>query len=275
MATNQPEERYNPRIQQDLLKDVSVGRDLTTGNLTQNITINQPELPKPVGIPQNIPYTGTTEFVGRSKEMETLNQRLQRTSCMGICAIAGMGGVGKTELAIQYALTHREIYQGGICWLHAREQDLGIQIVNFAKAHLGLNCPDNIDLSNQVRWCWQHWQEGDVLVVLDDINDYAQVKSYLPPPASRFRVLITTRLRLLKSSERLELDVLDLDAALALLEPLVETQRLQRELQAARDLCLWLGYLPLGLELVGRYLERKPDLSLAEMQGDVVKLLIC
>ena len=57
----------------------------------------------------------------------------------------------------------------------------------------------------------------------------------------------TTRLRLLKSSERLELDVLDLDTALALLEPLVETQRLQRELQAARDLCLWLGYLPLGV----------------------------
>ncbi len=38
-----------------------------------------------------------------------------------------------------------------------------------------------------------------------------------------------------------------------------------KELTIAEKLCEWLGYLPLGLELVGRYLERKPDLSLEEM----------
>jgi hypothetical protein len=178
-----------------------------------------------------------------------------------------MGGVGKTELAIQYALAHRETYQGGICWLQAREQDVGTQIVNFTQVHLGLNPPKDIkELRERVRWCWQHWQEGNVLVILDDVNDYAQLKPYLPTPASRFRVLLTTRLRLLKSSERLELNVLAPDAAIALLESLIGTQRVQGELEVARDLCQWIGCLPLGLELVGRYLEWKPDLSLAQMQ---------
>jgi hypothetical protein len=266
-----PEEnRINPEVvKQSILENVQVGGNLTTGDNIQNISIYQPEpeLPKPVGIPQNIPYTGATNFIGRSKELETLHQKLQRTDCVAISAIAGMGGVGKTELTIQYALAHRETYQGGICWLQAREQDVGTQIVNFTQVHLGLNPPKDIkELRVRVRWCWQHWQEGNVLIILDDVNDYAQLKPYLPPPASRFRVLLTTRLRLLKSSERLELNVLAPDAAIALLESLIGTQRVQGEPSVARELCQWLGYLPLGLELVGRYLERKPDLSLAEMQ---------
>lgn len=260
---NRPEPE---QVKQSVFENAHVGSNVTTGDITQNITINQPETPKPTGIPQNIPYTGATNFVGRSKELEILYQQLQRTDCMVISAIAGMGGVGKTELAIQYALAHRKTYQGGICWLQAREQDVGIQVVNFARTHLSLSPPDDLDLPNRVRWCWQHWQAGDVLVVLDDVNDYAQVKPYLPPPASRFRVLIATRKQLLKSSERLELDVLEPDAAMALLESLVERERLQKEQSVAGELCRWLGYLPLGLELVGRYLERKPDLSLAEMQ---------
>jgi hypothetical protein len=155
------------QVKQSIFKNVQVGGDLKTGDITQNntnITINQPELPKPVGIPQNIPYTGASNFVGRSKELETLHQKLQRTDCVAISALAGMGGVGKTELAIQYALAHRETYQGGICWLQAREQDVGTQIVNFTQVHFGLNPPKDIkELRERVRWCWQHWQEGNVL----------------------------------------------------------------------------------------------------------------
>lgn len=115
------------------------------------------------------------------------------------------------------------------------------------------------ELRDRVRWCWQHWQEGNVLVILDDVNDYAQLNPYLPPPASRFRVLLTTRLRLLKSSERLQLNVLTPDAAIALLELLIGTQRVQGEPSVARKLCQWLGCLPLGLELVGRYLLFRAD----------------
>jgi len=40
-----------------------------------------------------------------------------------------------------------------------------------------------------------------------------------------------------------------------------------REIEVAKQLCRELGYLPLGLELVGRYLQRKQDLSIEEMRG--------
>ncbi len=106
---------------------------------------------------------------------------------------------------------------------------------------------------------------GDVLVVLDDVTDYQQVKPYLPPNDPRFKVLITTRLQLGAPIKRLDLQVLTLKAALDLLRSYIGDERVDGELKIAEKICEWLGYLPLGLELVGRYLERKPDLSLEEM----------
>jgi hypothetical protein len=46
---------------------------------------------------------------------------------------------------------------------------------------------------------------------------------------------------------------------------LVGVERIQQESEIAEQLCQWLDYLPLGLELVGRYLERDSDLSLKAM----------
>ncbi|WP_298904387.1 tetratricopeptide repeat protein, partial [uncultured Nostoc sp.] len=57
------------------------------------------------------------------------------------------------------------------------------------------------------------------------------------------------------------------EAALELLRSLLKETpgRIERELALANQLCEWLGYLPLGVELMGRYLARKQDLSLTEM----------
>ena len=213
------------------------------------------------------------KFVGREAELQTLHQMLQEDNQVAIAAIAGMGGLGKTELALQYAKAHREIYKGGICWLLAKTGDVGIQVVQFARTQLDLNPPEDLteDSQNkllaQVQYCWRHWREGDVLVVLDNVAQHKEVKPYLPPSSSRFKVLMTTRQRLGTSIKQLSLDVLQPEAALELLQSLIGAERLQKELDVAKSLCKWLGYLPLGLELVGRYLcqEGQQDLSLAKM----------
>ncbi|MEH2224359.1 FxSxx-COOH system tetratricopeptide repeat protein [Nostoc sp.] len=207
------------------------------------------------------------EFVGREAELQNLHQMLQENNQVVIAAIAGMGGLGKTELALQYAKAHREIYKGGICWLLAKAGDVGIQIVQFARTQLDLNPPEDFDLLAQVQYCFRLWREGDVLLVLDDVGEYQQVKPYLPSLSSRFKVLITTRQHLGASIKELSLDVLQPEAALELLKSFFKEtpQRIEQELAVANQLCEWLGYLPLGLELVGRYLARKQDLSFTEM----------
>lgn len=213
----------------------------------------------------NTPRSGAVEFVGRTEKLSELHQLLEKNNQVVIAAIAGMGGVGKTELAIQYAQGHAETYKGGICWLYPKRGDIGVQIVEFAIAHFpNFTLPNGLTLAGQVQFCWQRWNEGQVLIVIDDVADYRQIKSYIPSE-SRFKVLITTRERLGKPIARLDLDVLKPKAALALLKSLVERERLKREPWVARNLCKWLGYLPLGLELVGQYLAQDEDLSLGEM----------
>ncbi|MDZ8096661.1 MAG: tetratricopeptide repeat protein [Nostoc sp. DedQUE05] len=223
--------------------------------------------PKPTFY-ENIPLSGVQEFVGREKDLQNLHQLLQENEQVAIAAVAGMGGVGKTELALQYARNHRETYKGGICWLLAKVGDVGIQVVQFVRTVLDLNIPEGLDVFAQVQYCWRHWrEEGNVLLVLDDVGEYQQVKPYLPSSSSRFKVLITTRQYLGASIKQLSLDVLQPEAALELLKSFFKEtpQRIEQELAVANQLCEWLGYLPLGLELVGRYLKRKVDVSLTEM----------
>ena len=130
---------------------------------------------------------------------------------------------------------------------------------------LGLNLPDGLELIEQMGFCWSHWCDGEALIVFDDVTDYEQVQPFLPPGDKRFKVLFTTR-KHFTTVEELRLDVLSEDEALELLEKLAGEESVQGQIGDAKALCQWLGYLPLGLELVGRYLASKPDLTLVRMQ---------
>ncbi|WP_226889576.1 tetratricopeptide repeat protein [Nostoc sp. MG11] len=227
--------------------------------------------------PQNLPRSGVKKFVGREQALATLHEQLQQTQRVAITTVAGMGGIGKSELALQYAQHHWQeaTYPGGVCWLRVRDEDLGTQIVAFARAKLGLQLPDDWDLSTQINYIWRQWQAGDVLLVFDDVSKYEQVKPYLPPTEPRFKILITTRQQWLgQSFERLCLEVLEEVAALELLVSFVGDERIQRELHQAKQLCADLGFLPLGLELVARYLQRKPDVSLAKLRQRLADKLL-
>ncbi|MBD2627708.1 tetratricopeptide repeat protein [Anabaena variabilis FACHB-164] len=221
--------------------------------------------------PQNIPRSSVIKFVGRETALTDLHQKLQQRERVAITAIAGMGGVGKTELALQYASHYWEqgTYPGGVCWLRVRNEDIGTQILQFAINQLGLKPPEDFDLKAQIDYCWRVWQDGDVLIIVDDVIKYEQIQDYLPPslPKFKFRVLVTTRIQQLQESfQNLDLGVLDETAALELLISFIGEERIYREIDAAKQLCADLGYLPLGLELVARYLQRKQDLSLVEMR---------
>jgi tetratricopeptide (TPR) repeat protein len=215
-------------------------------------------------IHQNIPPAVPFEkFVGREAELQNLHSSLQTSRQVAIVAVAGMGGVGKTELATQYAKQHLDNYRGGVCWLSAQGIDVGIQILRFAELKFKLIAPDDWKLADRLRYCWQNWQQGEVLLVFDDVTDYkTQVQPYLPPESPRFKVLLTTRLEFDRTLLQLPLGVLKPLAAMKLLKSLVDRERLKSEPWVARKICKFLGYLPLGLELVGRYLDTMPDLSL-------------
>jgi hypothetical protein len=264
----------NPeQLLQSILKNVSVGGNLTTGDISQILNlfviVHQPKTFIPKSTPYNIPSSNTIKFVGRADTLEKLHQVLQQNNQVAITAIEGMGGVGKTELATQYSLLHLLLntYPGGICWLRARDEDIGIQILRFAEAKLGIKPPEDGDLIHKVNCCWLKWQEkkeGDVLIILDDVNDYRKIQPYLELNLSPSKVLITTRLRLDDPRKSFPLDVLTEKASLELLKQSIGEEKINQQLVDAKELCLRLGYLPLALNLVGRYVSKR-KISLSEM----------
>ncbi|MBN3941654.1 MAG: tetratricopeptide repeat protein [Nostoc sp.] len=235
--------------------------------LTRKYNGGQDVRPTIKEIHQNIPPAVPFEkFVGREAELQNLHQQLQTSRQVAIVAVAGMGGVGKTELATQYAKQHLQKYQGGVCWLSVQGIDVGIQILRFAEVKFKLIAPDDWESADRLRYCWQNWQQGEVLLVFDNVTDYkTQVQPYLPPELPKFKALLTTRLGFDRTLPQLRLGVLKPLAAMKLLKLPVDRERLKSEPWVAREICKFLGYLPLALELVGRYLDTMPDLSLEKL----------
>ncbi|NER84627.1 MAG: ATP-binding protein, partial [Leptolyngbya sp. SIO1D8] len=148
-----------------------------------------------------MPRSGATTFVGREEDLTRLHEQIQCSGQVAISAIAGMGGIGKTELALQYARRYGtgqdEVSPyGAVCWLQVRDQDVASQIVNFAQTYLALTPPDGLELVPQVNWVWAHWPVSQsVLLIYDDVANFDRISPYLPPQTDLFRVLITTRQR--------------------------------------------------------------------------------
>jgi hypothetical protein len=150
--------KFSGKIEQVAAQNIKVDGDFTIENINQ--TINLPESSTLESVPQNIPYSGAARFVGRFNEIKKLHKEFQRTERVIISAISGMGGIGKTELAIQYAQQYIDNYSGGVCWLRARGISINSQIVEFARLHLNLEVPveiqgEQLNLKQQVEWCMQ------------------------------------------------------------------------------------------------------------------------
>ncbi len=252
------------------------GINVQSGNnkIEGNTFISYPPQ-KTVSVIKHIPYPCIPHFVGRSEELATINEKLHRkNNTVVISAVAGMGGVGKTELAVKYAREHTNDYPGGVCWLNARNGNIAAGIIQFVQLQMGLEVPQQdfhgnvLTLHQQVAWCWQNWQpsEGLVLVVLDDVTNLEEFSEIIPAN-NRFRILLTTRLRNIDTNiEEISLDVLSLEEALQLLINIIGEKKVNKEFATAQELCQWLGYLPLGIELVGRYIVKKPPhFTLAKM----------
>ena len=126
---------------------------------------------------------------------QDLNDIYHALSAHDVVALTGKGGIEKSQLAIQYAWQQqaKNNYPGGILWLNGLSQNLGIQIINFAAQYLNINVLQENALIERVSYCWNHWPEGKVLIIIDDVRDYEDIQPYLATLDNRFQVLITTR----------------------------------------------------------------------------------
>src|SRR5579859_5509385 len=70
-----------------------------------------------------VPYPHNPQFTGRSDILTAIHNHLVVNSRQGFTAsyaLHGLGGVGKTQIAIEYAYEHKSDFNI-ICWLHAND----------------------------------------------------------------------------------------------------------------------------------------------------------
>lgn len=126
-----------------------------------------------------IPYPPNDYFTGRKDQLKELSGTLKHdTSAIITQAIRGLGGVGKTQIALRYAYKFQNRYDS-IIWLRAdTEQTITtdleqiMQRLNLPAAKLEQN------RANLIRWLTEHkkW-----LLVFDNADDPRRITPYLPP----------------------------------------------------------------------------------------------
>ncbi|MCP3964437.1 MAG: tetratricopeptide repeat protein [bacterium] len=215
--------------------------------------------PQPRTKPWNAPHSRNPYFTGRGDTLGALRRQLteERTVALGqIQAISGLGGVGKTQTALEYVWRHRADYDA-VLWTRAEtEEEL---VTGFVEIACVLSIPqaESDDQAETVaavrRWLEEHdgW-----LLVFDNADKPELVKTYLPK-SPRGHVLLTSRARsfgVLGIRRPVRMEVLPPEEALEFLLERTERQG-EVESSAAAELAEELGYLPLALEQAGAYLE--------------------
>jgi tetratricopeptide (TPR) repeat protein len=206
---------------------------------------------KPVGSPGRLPEL-VWNFTGRSDELETLRRQLENGGRSAITphAITGLGGIGKTQLALAYAHTHQGEY-GLVHWI-AAEQPAGLAASYMALAPaLGLD-PGSSDQAALVAAIRDQLEGRDrFLLVFDNAPGPAALRPYLP--RGKGHVLITSRERLWRgTAQPLELDLLAEADAIELLTDGSADTAVRAE---AKALAEELGFLPLALAQARAYMD--------------------
>jgi tetratricopeptide (TPR) repeat protein len=207
---------------------------------------------------------GSNRFVGRLPDLWAIHSGLSQGSfalitrgSTSLVQVQGMGGLGKTLLAEEYALRFGPAYPGGVFWLSAVAGDsLSAQVLRIA-GHLGMETanltPDEAmgllrgTLSERGRYLW----------IVDDLPadaDHDKLLTWSAPSVNGV-TLVTTRNKRLKGSGFVHpLDVLSPDEAFELLTsrraPRTDTER-----SAAQEIPALLGNHALAVDVTGAAIE--------------------
>ncbi|HEX6676867.1 MAG TPA: BTAD domain-containing putative transcriptional regulator [Actinomycetes bacterium] len=233
--------------------------------------------PVPASVPRQLP-ADVTAFTGRERELDQLVALLQSageagTGAVVVAAIDGMGGVGKSALAIHAAHQLAGRFPDGQLYLNLRSATPGavplepLDGLGRMLRALGLDpgrIPGQVE---EAAASFRTLAAGRrLLLVLDNAHDAEQVRPLLPASPS-CAVLVTSRqaLNTLDGAKLLHLDVLTQELALTLLGRLAGPARIATDLQAATEVVRYCGYLPLAIRIAAARLAARPTWPVAEL----------
>ncbi|GAA2585128.1 FxSxx-COOH system tetratricopeptide repeat protein [Actinomadura fulvescens] len=174
------------------------------GALLRALNLDVEPLPDGTGFPGTEPrifraLARNARFTGRERDLSELRKRLRETGTAVVLPVAlqGLGGMGKSQLALEYAHRFRCDYDL-VWWINAGEVELVDATLSDLADHIertfGLIAPAGANVTERVglvlRTLARHEPVGDWLLVFDNAVDVERIERYIP--AGRGHKLITS-----------------------------------------------------------------------------------
>jgi len=242
-------------------------------------------LPVPAQLPASV-----SDFTGRGKEVARLCDLLSADAGERppvVATVTGVGGIGKTTLAVHVAHRMAADFPDGQLYVNLRGAGgnppaTGDVLARFLR-DLGTD-PADIPVDDDERAARYRSRLADrrMLVLLDDASDTGQVTSLLPgSPGCATLVTSRHRLALLSTSARIDLGVLDRDEARDLFGEIAGRARVTAEPDAADRVLDVCAGLPLAIRIAAARLVSRPKWPitlladrLADVRGQLDELSV-
>jgi tetratricopeptide (TPR) repeat protein len=211
-----------------------------------------PKLRFPGSLPfNNLPFVRNNYFTGRDSIFEDICSGFENGSTISLTQIiTGMGGLGKTQTALEYAYRYACKYDY-IWWVQAETEATVLMAYKNFVVKMGLlneeRQNNEVIIETVLNWVDSH---GKWLFIYDNADNIAGNTPWLPRN-NRENILITTRDRQNNIGKTVNVDVFGKEEAIAFLEKRTEIEDSSDALKLADRL----GYLPLALEQAAAYIK--------------------
>jgi tetratricopeptide (TPR) repeat protein len=220
-------------------------------------------------------FPEATQFVAREKELSKMHELLHGHNSRSCVVIHGLGGMGKTQLAITYAKRHKEKYTA-IFWLNANDEnslklgfwDVAQQVLEnhpstsmLASVDLSGNFDQVVkavhawlDIKKNTRWLMIYDNYDNPKTAENTDSSAVDIRRFLPR-SDHGSIIITTRWAQVSQGQRIHVEkLLNIQEGLEILSNTSGQRGIDDDLDAI-ELVKELDGLPLALSTAGAYLE--------------------
>ena len=263
-----------------LLEDVVAVnlRDYTPGQFADLVVAKLADLAIISSARRTMLPDDAASFTGRQQELrELVNAAADAGGVVGIYAIGGMAGIGKTAFAVHAAYQLAQRFPAGQVFLPLHGHTPGRRPVDPYDALASLlrtagvataQIPSELEARTAL---WRDRTSGQrLLLVLDDAASSEQIRPLLPGSGGSL-VLVTSRRHLaaLEDARAISLDTLPPSEATGLLIRLADRPGLSPTDPAVGEITRLCGYLPLAIGMLARQLHHHPVWSLAGLATEL------